>query len=332
MQRRNQPRRLTSEPLEARQVMDGTVGVVVSGNTLKLTGDDQANDLVVTQVGNKLRIEGAPNTNITFNGSTAAFQEVFGLDFSKLDLKVSLKGGIDVVRIGDGAAQTILKSLQVDTGAGVDHVLTSNVAVVGKTSIKMFGAAAENDVDSVTMLGINVFAGDFKLRTGGGADRVFTSARGGLTQFGARSSWDLGAGDDVLGLLSYTANKDVRVQLGEGANTLLSSGGTVSSKLDIRSGKGVDTVTVRSGGTYNKISINLGGGNDTVAADGFTVADIRVNMGKGSDTANGNALNMTKFDLFDGGTGNDTFNFTASNSNIPAAGKLPKSFEVQNIT
>ena len=76
----------------------------------------------------------------------------------------------------------------------------------------------------------------------------------------------------------------------------------------------------------------MGDGDDAATADGFTVVDFRVNAGKGNDTIGGNALNMTQFDLFDGGAGNDTFNFTASNSNIPAAGALPKNFEVQNIT
>ena len=329
MQRRNRPFRLSAEPLEARRVMDGTVNVALSGNNVKLTGDDLGNNVVVSQVNGKLRIEGTL-TNITLNGNTAAFQEISGLDFSKLQMKFDMKGGDDIIGVGSDQTQLTMKSLSISSGAGSDSIGLTTLAVSGNVNVKTFKSANENELDQVLVLGVNTFGGDFKVRTGGGNDQ-FLGAVGGALTVGKRISIDAGAGDDVVTLNAYTCT-NASIRLGEGTNQFNSFNGNVTQKLDVRSGKGTDTVTANTGGTYNKISINLGDGDDTATADGFTVADIRVNMGKGNDTANGNALNMTQFDLFDGGAGNDTFNFTASNSNIPAAGALPKNFEVQNIT
>ena len=70
MQRRNRSFRLSAEPLEERRVMDGTVNVVLSGNTLKITGDELDNSLIVQMNGTNLRLEGLA-TNVTFNGTTA---------------------------------------------------------------------------------------------------------------------------------------------------------------------------------------------------------------------------------------------------------------------
>ncbi len=336
MQRRNQPRRLTCESLEARQVMDGTVVVSLVGNTLSVTGDNARNTLIVKMNGANLLLEGNTGlegglTNVSFQGQVRTSQEFVGLDHSKLELKFNLKGGDDVVHLGDVNSQLFMKSLRIDTGAGADTVALINTGILGKTSIKTFGSAAENDADTMAMFATNQFLGDFSVRTGGGNDSVFT-ANGSPTFFAAKSSWDLGAGNDGLLLQNCFALKDVRVQLGEGANTFISRSVAASAKFEVRSGKGGDTVTADGASTYSKLSFNLGAGDDKFSADGLTVADIRVNLGKGNDTVNGNALDMTKFDLFDGGTGNDTFNFNATNSKIPAAGKLPKNFEVQNIT
>ncbi len=338
MQSRSRLFRLSVESLEARRVMDGTVNVVLSGSTLRITGDDLNNRVQVKLNGTGLRIEGE-STDVAFNGNTAAFQDIAGLDFTKLDLKFDLKRGDDFVQVGDGLAQLNARSLSIATGAGSDSIRLNALAIAGNTNVTTFRSPAENDADDLMFFGISTFSGDLKISTGGGNDAVtMVRTRGPLgeppidqTSVGKRLTVDVGSGDDAVFFDTY-ACANATIRLGEGANQFNSFNGQVTQKLDVRSGKGADVVTANTGGTYNKISINLGDGDDTATADGFTVADIRVNLGKGNDTANGNALNMTQFDLFDGGAGNDTFNFTASNSNIPNAGALPKNFEVQNIT
>ena len=334
---RNRPFRRTVEPLEVRRVMDGTVNVVLSGSTLKITGDDLNNRVQVKLNGAGLRIEGE-STAVTFNGSTAAFQDIAGLDFTKLDLKFDLKRGDDLVQVGDGLAQLNARSLSIATGAGNDSIRLNALAIAGNTNVTTFQSPAENDADDLMFFGISTFTGDLKIRTGGGNDAVtMVRTRGPLgeppidqTNVGKRLTVDVGSGDDAVFFDTYVcANATIR--LGDGTNQFTSFNGTVTQKLDVRSGKGVDTLTA-GGGNYNKIAVNLGDGDDIATADDFTVADIRMNMGRGNDTLNGNALNMTQFDLFDGGAGNDTLNFTATNSNVPNAGALPKNFEVQNIT
>lgn len=329
MQRRHRKFQFTAEPLEERRVMDGAVAVALAGNTLKITGDDLGNNVVVKMNGANLRIEGTL-TNVTFNGNTAAFQEIAGLDFTKLQLKFNLKGGDDILAVGDNLAQITAKSLSIDTGVGSDAVGLNTLAIIGNAKVKTFKSAGENELDQVLLSGVSTFGRDLRIGTGGGNDAVLM-VNGGQTTVGKRLTADVGAGADFVAFNVYNCT-NATVRLGDGGNQFFSITGNVTQKLDVRGGKGSETMTANTGGTYNKISVNLGDGDDTATADGFTVADIRVNMGKGNDTAIGNALNMTQFDLFDGGAGNDTFNFNATNSNIPAAGALPKNFEVQNIT
>jgi hypothetical protein len=128
---------LRFERLEGRQMLAGNVLLSVSDHTLFITGDAEANDIVITQTGKKdFTISSGANAT-TLNGAVGP------LSFSKVKrVQVSMGAGADVVTVtGDR-----LRKMDIDMGADNDTLnITANRT--RKTTINM---GAGNDQATIT--------------------------------------------------------------------------------------------------------------------------------------------------------------------------------------
>lgn len=299
-----QSRGLSFESLESRYALAGDVNVVLSGNTLKITGDAAANDIRIIQdtATKTLRVEGI-GTNVHLKGGAgAAFQEVIIDDLAKLTVNIKMLAGDDNVQVGQFAGDTVtVKSLNIDMGAGVDSVHVLNTHVTGNSANILLGNNSQDEHDTLDVEQCD-FAGNVKVVAGGGQDDVF------FTQNDVHKQLliDAGKGDDFV-VVQQGAMQKVRVQLGDGTNSLTAQNLT-STDFSVTGGAGSDTVNV-SFLSSPKVTVKLGNGNDTLNADHLIVS--------------------SKLAL-DGGGGTDGGTLHFDNSLVPA-NTQPKHFETLTI-
>src|SRR5829696_1908038 len=100
MQRNSKTRRLAVETLENRSLLAGNLTVWVVDGSLVITGDDEANGLVIEQAGAnafRLRTNSLGGENTLINGSADTDQTFSGVIN---DINIALKGGPDQVDVG----------------------------------------------------------------------------------------------------------------------------------------------------------------------------------------------------------------------------------------
>jgi len=127
--RRRRP--LRTERLEDRDLLAGDVSVVKSGTTLRITGTNAANDVVVVgdAVPGTYHVFGidadASGDDTTINGTLHDFTEG-AADFSGIrNIVVNLRGGDDVfflTNVPNSADPSRLNNVTIDMGAGDDVV------------------------------------------------------------------------------------------------------------------------------------------------------------------------------------------------------------------
>lgn len=107
------------EQLEDRSLMAGNVAAAVVGGALSLTGDNQANYLVIHQTGtNRFQVQGIA-TNINFGGQSSR-----SVTFSNVsDIGVDLRGGSDSLTVYNS---TLSGSMGIEMGTGNDALSITN--------------------------------------------------------------------------------------------------------------------------------------------------------------------------------------------------------------
>jgi len=278
--------RLDIESLEHRLALAGNVAAAISGNTLTITGDDFDNIVNITQVGAMLHVEGVGGTLI----QGAAFQD-FALNGGRLNL--DLRGGADVVTLGDGLLDISVSSLSINTGAGADSVSIQGLNVTGNANVNInLGANTEADSDLLTVLD-SAWAGNVSVRTGGGSDIVVLG--NALTDVNFRGlSLDTGAEADVVTAtrVNLTGTGSSSINLGANAeldaDILTLTTVDIAGALSIRTGDGDDLVTTDNVTVDRNLSVDLGAGGDTLNAQtSLTVhGSTSLRLGDGDNTVN----------------------------------------------
>jgi len=317
---------LAVEVLEPRLALAGNVVASLSGGTLTIAGDDQANDFTVERVGSSVVVTGNHGTTIALKGQkTGAASQTFAVaDFTKLSLNIGGKGGADRITVGSSepASDFTFKGLTLDSGAGADYIRINNVRLLqgGTNKITLGSSRADNDYLEIN--GLNVFGG-LDVVTGGGDDYVHFEVNTAVTK---RLLLDLGAGNDIAGVDSgFYGSLDVK--LGDGVDDFrlgfdtsagkpLRVGGAAKfdggndvnrfifdfvqfgSSLSLKGGAALDLVTFRQLSVVSTTTIDVGNGENFVGFDGATFH---------------NALTLKS------GTGNDAFLFQG---NFNVNGKL----------
>lgn len=236
------------EALEDRRMLDGVVDVVLSGNVLKITGDNLSNQVLIVQAGNELLIEGLDGTLI--NGPTAFDVGLLGA------VRINMRGGDDLVQIvcADGTMWT--RQVIANMGAGndvlwLDGVHTEQInANLGPSGVEGNLFILESDIGPVPVVQRN------------------------LTVTG-------GAGPDEVFIIDATIGGNVNLNLGHGDNLALIALSTIGGNLQYRVGNGDDTFDVSAVTVGRNLLVNTGNGNDTVMInvdDGFEPLDTQVDV------------------------------------------------------
>jgi len=189
-------RKLRFEHLEGRAMMAGNVSAIfdnTAGGPLELTGDDAANHIAITQLGeNRFRVSGV-NTKLVID-TPSGTKTVNSFVFENVsDVSLTMNGGNDFVGI---ANTTINGTLTVDMGEGNDTLTILNVhenlptETEGLASISL---GSGNDV--AVIVGLHSTA-DILIDAGDGRDTVnLTRVVAGTVGSGNVLAGEMGPGD-----------------------------------------------------------------------------------------------------------------------------------------
>jgi hypothetical protein len=195
----NQRPRLAFESLESKQLLAGDVTVSLVGGTLRIVGDDAANQVAVTPgaEAGEFVIQGLEGTVVHLEGAEDP-APVAGLEVAGVrSMQVRLGDGADELSVNDAELRG---SLLIDAGAGDDEVTLSDVSVRGLLHVAAgagndtvtLGVAEELETPAATLAG----------RIGNGG---FNNADASV-KAGAAIDVVLGDGDDTLAANSVAAD------------------------------------------------------------------------------------------------------------------------------
>jgi len=168
--------RLGLETLEDRLALSGNVTVSVSGGSLRITGDNNANGVMITQApgvygytitGVSSDPTGVAGDTTTVNGQTSV--TVYGV---RENFDIRLRGGNDFLFLNGAPGGVVNRvvvpdQLLVDAGDGNDRVQLSNTWVSSQTAINLGNG---NDM-FVTQN--STFVNNVAINGGSGFDRIF---------------------------------------------------------------------------------------------------------------------------------------------------------------
>ncbi len=266
-------------------MMAGNVLVSVTGGDLVVTGDNLGNEVRIIQslqngapIAGRYFITGQNNT--TINGQA-------GLFFENVtdDLRISLNGGNDFLRIGNGTNGDFLvpDDLEITTGEGNDIVVVDTIAIRDDATV-LTGLGNDSVFFKGTVGGLAGFDGgnnDLTIDTGAGSDSML------LTNTFVRDDLNINTGSDgfrdVVDMLIMNIGDDTTINTGGGNDTVRIRNVGFNDDLTINTGAGIDSVTLTAC-QVDEFFANLGSGNDTLGLRDTFGRRATLNGGTGADT------------------------------------------------
>ncbi|MCA9079117.1 MAG: hypothetical protein KDA58_01105 [Planctomycetaceae bacterium] len=307
-----------AEGLESRVLLAGNVNVLTVGNTVRVVGDNAANDVEIELTQDRLTVTG--------NGGTVNWQaapyEMDLTDFGPIqDLRIVLNKGNDQLRVSGGgslAGDLVVYTYAGDDnvhvqdlefgsfitspGGGDDHVTLGNVMarqhVVnydfwGHGTFEVDGshvgglfthlAGAGNDLSGISHTAIE---GRIRIATGGGDDSV------GLLD-AHTPSWagiSTGFGDDLIAIGDSSIDQFASIWTSFGDDTVLMGNTHIGSLLNLNTSAGHDRVGIGGVSVDGPAIAVLGGGDDCLISSGSIIGvpnqfrSLLVYTGVGHDT------------------------------------------------
>lgn len=213
--RTNRRTSLRVERLEARQLLAGNVVAEFNGETLKVDGDDAANQVeVFRDLAGNLRVDGELGTTVTCKGAVVATPTScnFGPSAVK-DAQIKMNAGGDSLFVRD---LTFSNDLVIETHDGNDDVRLRSLSVGNNLTAK---TGKGSDIVIVTEAGSGLTVGnDLTIETEEGRDQVdFRN----VTSAGKNLTVKTGQGNDAVRVLaSVSAGDDAVFEGGSGFDTL----------------------------------------------------------------------------------------------------------------
>lgn len=299
-------RKLAFECLQSRELLAGDVTAAVQGQMLVITGDDQANGVMLTYdaASRSFQVRGvdAGGSPTTINGLDTS-QPANVPSFTNVKtVYVGLGKGDDVFQTGSPAATDVViaKWLSIEMGEGNDHV------VLGQA-----GNGAGGSAPVATSLqvgtGLKVDLGDgndqldlanarigqrLQIIAGNGDDQIrfpteFTPTGQTTPQVFPVQVRDnlfvsLGSGEDVLQMRHVSIRRNLLIQDGDGSADITLDDVQASKRIDIHTAGDADEVSlewVRA----KQLAINTNGGLDQVSLAHARFTTLNVKLGSGQD-------------------------------------------------
>ncbi|MGB8168533.1 MAG: hypothetical protein WCF18_13630 [Chthoniobacteraceae bacterium] len=241
------------EPLEARIAPAAMITVTASGGSVKIVGDDAANDIKIQIISPGVLDLSTTNSTFSFNGVTGPSATV---EFGK-DISVALGGGADTIEL---VANAYYGNITLDGGSGSNAFkFTGGSAFVIPGSVKLL---AKDGADTVSF---NVPGKDFQV----GRDFLVALGDGGVTT----SAFALGR-FLIGGKLTLNGGKGSE-QLAWNPTSDIAIGGDVT----IATGDGLDQISLKAGGDMGltgKLTIKAGKANNLPAAPSIFASNYTV--------------------------------------------------------
>lgn len=233
--RNNLSKKCRVEKLEARELMAGDVWASVVNGTLRVSGDNSSNGVIIEQVGYQtFKVAGSYQSGATrVNGSYAEryFQGVYD------DIEVSLNGGNDSLRLGGTSESTrdiLPDDVRINMGDGDDYV-------------------------RVQWLSNRDYNDNISINTGWGNDTVSAYkvvCRNNMT-IDTAQNWD------TVDLNYITVGNRLNVYTGAG-NDRFNLNQAIAYQVYAEMGSENDTVSIRNNSFTYLPTINGGSGSDTL--------------------------------------------------------------------
>ena len=272
------------EALESRLLLNGDVTAVIAGGCLKITGDAQANDVIIEDTGtpNQVRVRTGASVT-TINGAAGPVV----LDGLTKDVKIDLKAGDDVLEL---TSLTVARNAKIKGGSGDNQVTVDDTTVVGDLCVK-----GSSGADTVNLVNGTAVGGDTTINLGNGDNAL------GLTDTAVigRTTVKAGTGDDTVTVDTLAASGQTTIRTGAGSDVVQIDDSTFGGKFSLDAGSGNDRI---------EIEVNGAGGGPVSEFTG--AASIKGSSGDdniviGVRSENGNSAQFDAAVTVDGGSGGD---------------------------
>jgi hypothetical protein len=264
--------RMQFEALETREVLAGDVVAFLSGNELRLVGDDADNFVRIDLVGDNVLLRGENGTTINGGNSFTVAQNSSTVSQSVIG---DFGDGNDRVAMGAGLSYT--RTVHLSMGYGDDLVSLDSSELSAD-----FAVIAGKGSDTIAIRDSGV-AGKLLVNTDKGADSVSlktVSVDGDLLL-------DLGKGSDALKLEAVLVGGFTNVLTAAGKDTIVLQDSTFEAMF-MSTGRGVDVVDYQSSTADGLVRFNLDRGNDQLRfAEGTTLpSNVVIDGGSGENAVN----------------------------------------------
>jgi VCBS repeat-containing protein len=302
---------LGMEALESRSMLTGNVNAFLSGGTLHINGDSDANEIIVEQSAANSFTISSRDGSTTINGQSSAVT----IDQVTRDLMMALNGGDDVVEMSgtSDSVITVPGNLWVNTGSGDDQVILN--AVHAKQLHVDLGAGADTatvgDTSGITITQQAIIMGR------DGADHINVAN----SQFHNYLTVDAGSGNDDITIQGSTVRKTSLVKAGSGSDSYHRNDNhgkikfrsvehldrNVTSAAPVAPTASDDTASVVRGGTT---SINVASNDTTADSTSLNLASIVITQAPTNGTATTNSDGTVSYTNNGAAATSDTFQYT----------------------
>ncbi len=267
------------------------VEALLEGSLLKVTGDNAANSILITQTAtgdvtvagrNGTRVNGLPSVRFPRLALNAA--------------EIRMEGGNDIVTLNGVRTGN---DLYINLGAGADRLNTTGPVTVG-ANLMIEGAEGADNIQLTNLTAVEDIYID------GGLDAL-TVALVGLDA-GKSLTVVSDAARDVISI-SDTVVADMLSIEPKSGNNSVTLDGILALLAMVTTEAGTDTVTITDLATIEDLGVFTGAGNDSVSlANVDSGKSIIVSVDLGADTVSGANVSAAQDAVFEGGAGTDTLN------------------------
>jgi hypothetical protein len=299
-------RKLAFECLQPRQMLAGDVTATVQGQMLVISGDDQANGVVLTYdaATRSYQVRGseAGGSPTTINGQDTSQPGNVPSFTNVKTVFVGLGQGDDSFQAGSPQATDVViaKWLSIEMGEGNDHVMLGQAgngaggAPPVATSLQV-GTGLKVDLgsgnDQLDLANARI-GQRLQIIAGDGDDQIrfpteFTPSGQTTPQVFPVQVRDnvfisLGGGEDVLEMRNVSIRRNLLIQDGAGSADITLSNVQASKRIDIHTAGDADEVSL-AWTRAKQLAINTNGGLDQVSLDHGRFTTLNVKLGSGQD-------------------------------------------------
>jgi hypothetical protein len=241
------------ELLESRILLSGTVTLKSAHGRLFITGDDQANQIVISEHNNLVDVGGLAGTTLV-----GAHKDIAGKFFR--GIVVTLKGGNDLVTFSGH----LFGDLNIDTGDGNDIIAVANASVSNDMLIKSGPGDDGVDVSNSSIR----FIAEVEQDTGRDAT-VFSSVHVGTNL----KINDL-VGNAQMSLSRVFVGANTTINTGDTSDGVAIHHSRLNGSVKINTAGGNDSIILTDTHTNDSVSIDAGTGTNHVLRDVFVDTDF----------------------------------------------------------